>query len=192
MNKILFGILFCFPLYLVAQPKFDLGIKGGLNFSKISLNADDYSAESVTKSHLGIFTRVGWNRVFIQPELYYSGKGGDVSSNVAGTLTSFDFSTFDVPVLLGYQLIKAKVVDIHLLAGPVFSNIRKNDVTGGGIFEESFYTNRYMSIQYGLGIDVLFLSFSARLENGLGSIYEQNSENVKNNAFMLSVGFKIL
>jgi hypothetical protein len=192
MKKILLSIMFFSPLYLFAQPKFDLGLKGGVNFSKVSLSADDYTAESVTKTHFGAFGRIGWNRVFIQPELYFSGKGGDIASDITGTLTSFDFSTFDVPVLLGFSVVKSEILNIHLLAGPVFSNISKSDVSGGGIYDESLYTDRYTSIQYGLGIDVWFICLSARMENGLGSFYKQNSNEIKNNALMLSVGFKFL
>jgi hypothetical protein len=192
MRKIFLSIMLFFPMQLLAQPKFDLGFKGGVNFSKLSFDADDYKAESVTKTHLGAFGRIGWSRVFIQPELYYSGKGGDVASDIAGTLTSFDFSTFDVPVLLGFSMVKSEILNIHLLAGPVFSNISKSDVSGGGIYDESLYTDRYTSIQYGLGVDVWFINFSARIENGLGSFYKQNGNEIKNNALLLSVGFKFL
>jgi Outer membrane protein beta-barrel domain len=192
MKKILLSIIIFSPLYLLAQPKFDLGIKGGVNFSKVSLNAEDYGAESVTKTHFGAFGRIGWSRIFIQPELYYSGKGGDVASDITGTLTSFDFSTFDVPVLLGFSVIKSGALDIHLLAGPVFSNISYSDVSGGGIYDESLYTDRYTSIQYGLGIDVWFINLSARMENGMGSFYKHNGNEVKNNALLISVGFKFL
>lgn len=176
----------------VAQPKLDLGLKGGVNFSKLSFDMDDYSAESVTKSHFGAFARIGWDRLFIQPELYFSGKGGDVTSDVASTMASFDYSTFDVPVLLGYRIIKGKALDIHLIGGPVWSNITKEDIKGGDVFEDSFYKDRYMSIQYGVGVDVLFMTIDARMENGLSEIYSMDGESFKNNAFMLSIGFKIL
>ncbi|MGE0021580.1 MAG: outer membrane beta-barrel protein [Draconibacterium sp.] len=176
---------------VIAQPKLDLGIKGGVNFSKISLDVDDYSSESVTKSHIGIFGRVGWERVFIQPELYFSGKGGDVTSDISSTISSFNYKTFDVPILLGAKVIKGNMLDLYVLGGPVFSNITKDDVSGGVIFDESYYTKHYMGIQYGVGIDILFLTIDARMENGLGKFY-QNGSSAKNNAFMLSVGIKIL
>lgn len=176
----------------MAQPKFDLGVKGGVNFSKISLDAEDYSSESVTKSHIGVFGRVGWDRVFIQPELYFSGKGGDVTSDVSSTISSFNYKTFDVPILLGAKVIKGNLLDLYVLGGPVFSNITKDDVSGGVIFDESYYTKHYMGIQYGVGIDMLFFTIDARMENGLGEFYSHSGNNAKNNAFMLSVGIKIL
>jgi hypothetical protein len=177
---------------LSAQVKFDLGIKGGVNFSKISLDTNDYSAESVTKSHFGAFARVGWSRIFIQPEFYFSGKGGDVTSDVMSTITSFDYTSMDIPVLLGFRLIKGKAFDLHVVAGPVFSNISSEDVNGDNLANKSFYEDNYMAIQYGLGFDVLFLSFDARMENGLGEFYSQQGYNGTNQTFMLSVGFKFL
>lgn len=192
MKRLVFlAITVFFAVAVVAQPKLDLGIKGGVNFSKISLDIEDYSSESITKSHLGAFGRVGWDRIFIQPEFYFSGKGGDVTTDISNTLTSFNYRTFDVPVLLGFRIVKGKLFDLHLVGGPVFSNITKDDIKGGEIFDESYYRKNYMGVQYGVGVDVLFITVDARMENGLGKFYE-NGNSAKNNAFMLSVGFKIL
>ena len=177
---------------LFAQVNFDLGIKGGVNFSKISFDSEDYSAESVTKTHFGAFGRIGWSRVFIQPEVYFSGKGGDISSGILSTVTSFDYGSVDIPVLLGFRLIKGKVFDLHIIAGPVFSIITSEDITSDEVFDKSFYEDNYAGIQYGLGVDVLFLTFQARMENGLGEFYSQPEIAGKNQTFMLSVGFKFL
>ena len=192
MKKLLLSAIFiALTVSLFAQVKFDLGIKGGVNFSKISLDAEDYSAESVTKTHLGAFGRIGWDRIFIQPEIYFSGKGGDIRSDIIGTMTSFDFKTMDIPVLLGFSIIKGKPFDLHIVAGPVFSSITSEDIKDGNLFNKSFYEDNYLGVQYGLGIDVLFLTFDARMENGLGKFYSQPGKNGKNQTFMLSVGFKI-
>ncbi len=177
---------------VAAQPELDLGLKGGVNFSKLSFNMEDYSAESVTKSHFGAFARIGWDRLFIQPEIYFSGKGGDITSDLSNTFASFDYSTFDVPVLLGYRVIKGKSFDVHLIGGPVLSNVTRDEVKDGDIFNESFFKKHYMSIQYGVGVDVLFMTIDAKMENGLTDIYSMNGESFKNNAFMLSIGLKIL
>jgi len=194
MKKLLLS--FCFLILvaqLFAQVKFDLGIKGGVNFSKLSFDGADYSAESVTKTHFGAFARVGVNRVFIQPEFYFSGKGGDISSDIMGTITSFDYKSMDIPVLLGFRIIKGKVFDLHAVAGPVFSIITSEDINSDELFNKSFYEDNYVGIQYGLGVDVLFLSFDARMENGLGNMYSQpGGASGTNQTFMLSVGFKIL
>jgi hypothetical protein len=193
MKKLLLFIVYlAITGSLAAQVTFDLGVKGGLNFSKISFDVDDYSAQSVTKTHFGGFARIGGQRLFVQPEFYFSGKGGDVTSDIKETAASFDYRTIDIPVLLGYKLIDGKTVDLHILAGPVFSNITSEDVEGDNLVNKSFYEDNYYGIQYGLGVDVLFLTFEARMENGLGDFYKQSESSGKNQNFMISVGFRFL
>jgi hypothetical protein len=190
MKKVIFSaVLIVLTISLTAQLKFDLGLKGGVNFSKISFDVDDYNAEAVTKTHFGAFGRIGWDRVFIQPELYFSGKGGSVDSDL---LTAFNFKTFDVPLLLGIRAIKGKIFDVQLVAGPVFSNITSKEISSDEIFNSSFYSNHYFGFQYGIGVDVLFLTLHARMENGLGDFYTQAEKSGKNNTFMVSLGFKFL
>ncbi|MCF6356819.1 MAG: PorT family protein [Draconibacterium sp.] len=192
MKKIIVPILFLLlSVISFAQPKFDLGIKGGINTSKISLNVDDYNSESILKYHIGAFGRIGWNRIFVQPEMYFSKKGGgiELNSNVLATAASFDFNTFDAPLLLGFNVIKGSTVSFHIVAGPVFSFITKSGVSGN--LSEEYFEDHYIGVQYGLGIDVLFLTFDARMEHG-GTVYSKPEIEGKNNTFMLSVGFKFL
>lgn len=180
-----------FGLSLKAQPTFDLGFKAGSNFSKISFDLEDYSSNTALKTHFGAFARLGWDRVFVQPEIYFSGKGGELKS-ATDVATSFDYSTVDVPVLLGVKIIKGKAFDLHVVGGPVFSGITKKSVEDKDVFEKDFYEKHYFGFQYGIGVDVLFLTLDARMEHGLNQFYNQLSSDMKNNTFMLSVGFKFL
>jgi hypothetical protein len=192
MKKLLLSIVYLvIVVSLSAQVNFDLGVKGGVNFSKLSFDKDDYSAESVTKTHFGAFGRIGWDRVFIQPEVYFSGKGGDLY-DLEKELTTVDFKTVDVPLLLGVKLIKGKVFDLHIVGGPVFSGITSKDVSDGSLSNEDYYNNHFFGIQYGLGIDVLFFTLDARMENGLGELYSDSKVVGKNQTFMISLGFKFL
>lgn len=190
----LFLLLLFVTVTLFAQVKFDLGIKGGVNFSKVSFDMDDYSAESITKSHFGAFGRIGWDRVFIQPEFYFSGKGGDVTSDMMSTMTSFNYRSMDIPILLGGRIIKGKIFDLHILAGPVFSNVSSEEINGEDLGDQMFYKDHYFGIQYGVGVDVLFLTLDARMENGIGALYSDPTidSQGKNQTFMISLGFKFL
>lgn len=193
MKKALIIVLFTiFASSLAfAQPVFDLGLKGGVNFSKMSFNAEDYNSESIVKSHMGAFARVGWNRVFIQPEVYFSGKGGDVTSNMFNTISSFDYKSVDVPVLFGVKIINGEVFSLHGVAGPVFSGITTQDISGENAFDKNFYESHYFSMQYGLGVDVLFLTLDARFEQGMNDMYQNPGFNASNRTFMVSLGFRI-
>src|SRR5690554_6887148 len=103
---------------LMAQPILNLGIKAGLNSSKVSLNTSDFSSESVVKAHFGAFGRVGWSNVYLQPEVYYSSKGGKVlerGASAAERATSFDYSTVDIPVLLGVKILKGSAANLRVM-----------------------------------------------------------------------------
>jgi hypothetical protein len=94
--------------------------------------------------------------------------------------------------LLGIRAIKGKIFDVQLVAGPVFSNITSKEISSDEVFDSSFYSNHYFGFQYGIGVDVLFLTLHARMENGLGDFYTQGEKSAKNNTFMVSLGFKFL
>ncbi len=190
MKQIVFStLLFLAAISVNAQPTFDVGIKAGINISKMSFDIDDYSSESILKSHVGAFSRVGWGRVFVQPEAYYSAKGGDLSAGIIQTATSFNYSTVDMPILFGVKIIKGGTVGLHATLGPVFSFI--TSAKAEGEFSEEYFADNYVGVQYGVGVDILFITVDARMEHGSNNLYQAPSFDGKNQTFMVSVGFKI-
>lgn len=181
---------------LMAQPIFDLGIKAGLNSSKITLNASEFSSESVVKTHIGAFSRVGWSRVYLQPEIYYSAKGGKVIESGVTPVdraSSFDYSTVDVPVLLGIKILKGGAANLRIMAGPVFSLMTSRDLDSDNLLDEQFYKDSYFGYQYGAGVDFLNFFLDARMEHTGDKFYHQPAAdlNGKNRTFMITLGFKI-
>ncbi len=195
MKKAIIPIIFLFISgVLLAQPKFDLGLKAGVNFSKLSFNIDDYKSDAITKAHFGAFGRVGWNKIFVQPEVYYSSKGGnvDLNSGALSAVKSIDYSSVDVPVLLGFQLFKLSIVDVHILGGPLFSFVTKSSVNDNPELSKEYFENHYVGFQYGLGVDVWFLTVDARMEHGSKKLFSHPDFEGSNQTFMVTVGFKIL
>ncbi len=193
MKKIIAPLLFLiFTISLSAQPIVELGIKAGINNSCISFNVDNYNSESILKAHFGAFGRLGWGRMYVQPEAYFSAKGGDLNSSAFGTITAFDYSTLDVPLLLGFKIIKGKSADIHVVAGPLFSFITSSNIRGSNEFTKDYFGDNYLGLQYGVGVDIWFLTFDARMEHGNTKLYSHPDLQGSNRTFMLSVGLKIL
>lgn len=192
MKKLLVSVFFVFAMgQLIAQPTFDFGLKGGVNFSNLSFELEDYSSESIVKSHFGAFGRIGLGRIFIQPEAYYSRKGGNVTTDPLQTIISFDYSSIDVPLLLGVKIVKGDAFGLHALVGPVFSGITTEEILDGVMFDREYYKNNYFSMQYGIGVDILFLTLDARFEQGLSNLYQHGTNRALNKTFMISAGFKI-
>ncbi|MCK3685423.1 porin family protein [Maribellus sp. YY47] len=181
--------LVVFSVVANAQPIFNLGLKAGFNNSKLSLNSDDYNEESITKMHVGAFARVGISKVYVQPEVYFTRKGGDFKS-VQDMAGEFDYKSVDVPVLLGVKLIDAKAMNVHVMGGPVFSFITDSDLKSASL-DEQYVKDHYAALQYGVGVDVLFMTLDFRMEHG-GKVYSYQDLNAKNRTFMVTLGFKLL
>ncbi len=203
MKRIFFVILILFVTNLTyGQLIFDLGLKGGIHTSTLKVKEGDLltdnginlGSESITKMHFGAFGRLGVGRLYVQPEVYYSKKGGQLSNNLLDLVGNIDYKNVDVPVLLGYKIIKGSVVDLKVMAGPVFSFITDANYPNelDPYLHDEFFNEHLMAFQYGLGIDVLFLTFDARVEHGSKFYEDPSVVTGKNTTFMFSVGFKIL
>lgn len=190
-------VLLVFSVTLMAQPIFNLGIKAGINNSKVTLNSSEFTSESIVKTHIGAFGRLGWSRIYLQPEIYYSAKGGRVlQKNVSpiDRVSTFDYSTVDIPMLAGVKVLKGGAANFRVMGGPVFCLMTTKKLNTGDLLDKQYYNNHYFGYQYGLGVDFLNFFIDARMEHSANRFYYQPAEGIdgNNRTFMLSVGFKIL
>jgi len=185
--------LFAFSTAIFAQPTFDLGLKAGFNNSKVTFDRDGYTSESIVKYHIGAFGRLGFNRIFVQPEAYFSAKGGEMDGSALDVATRFDYSTIDVPLLLGIKIIDGDRANFRIMAGPVFGFFTSSDIDNEEIFEPQYYKDSYIAFQYGIGADLLGFTLDLRMENTASNIYQQPSSDLdgNNKTFMISVGYSI-
>ncbi len=175
-----------------AQTKWNLGVKAGANFSKMSFNVGDYTSDAITKMHVGAFMRANWGRIFLQPEVYFSGKGGDIKEAVVSAKTSFDFSSVDVPLLVGLKPFGGENFNLHIIGGPVLSKVTLKNITTIKDYDKKFFEKYYFAVQYGLGVDFMAFTLDARIEDSLNKVYSQSNINGTYKVFMLSLGVKIL
>ena len=203
MKRLLFSLtLLFFTSAAFSQLVFDVGIKAGVHASNLKIeegklldqNGMSLNSDSFTKMHFGAFGRVGYSRLYLQPEIYFSKKGGELSSNIVELTSDFDYKNVDVPLLLGYKLIKAKVLDLRIMAGPVFSFVTDANYPKelDPYLHDEFFEDHLLGVQYGLGVDVLFLTIDARMEHGSKIYDDPNVVSGSANTFMLTVGWKIL
>jgi len=167
----------------------NLGLKAGYNTSKIKTDLDQYNDGSVNHFLVGAFARINMGQIYFQPELYFTSKGG-VLKEVNGK-ESFDLSTIDVPVLLGAKVIEKKMYNVRLNAGPVMSFVTKKSETDSSASSLNVdnVKNAYMGIQYGVGVDILFLALDARIENSFGDFYDGSGKE-RSKSFLLTLGIK--
>jgi len=185
------------------------GIKGGWTMSKLSTDIKDYSEAAKSGFQLGAFVRIG-EKLHLQPEAYFTTKTSELKFNVTQTdevSQKVKLSSIDIPVLVGYRIVKLPTLNVHLQAGPMASIVvnKKFDVSVNGVdtdddnspILEDDFSNVNWGLQFGAGVDFLFLTADIRYELGLNNIYKApdtmtTDPTIKNNVFFISVGWKIL
>lgn len=198
MKKILILLIFAFAA-LDNFGQFTLGPKIGYTASKLSTDFDDIKESARSNFQIGAFLRFG-KKLYIQPEAYYSTSGGKLRLSGTELEQEVKLKNLGVPILVGFKLINAKVFNLRIMAGPVANFILDKKVDFKNSYpnpiQESDFKNIAWGMDVGAGVDVFFLTLDIRYEFGLNNIYNSpagaDSQKIKSNLFIVSLGFKIL
>ncbi len=216
MKRIL-SIAFVLLFAIASNAQLKVGLKGAVGLSKISADIQNLDAITKTGYQLGGYVRLG-KKLHLQPEIYFASKNGKFDFNTQydpddpqNTKTNYfeqevKLKSIDVPVLIGYRIIKLADLHFHIQAGPVASVVvsKKFDITFNGapgeeddspIIADDF-SNINWGLQFGAGIDFHFLTADLRYELGMNNIFDSpeswvQNVTMKNNLLFISVGFKI-
>ena len=205
-KNLLFALLTFVPALSFAQGGFQIGIKGGVNLSKLSFgkfvststnangspsvsvdgqtfrNSISDSYNSRTGTSFGIYMRFGKN-LFIQPELLYSSKAAslDIIRNGQTESVTVKTNSFDVPLLLGI-----KGGPIRVVAGPVISfRVDDNQRLGQALSQytsgtlNDAWAKAYYGYQVGGGLDLGSFGLDVRYEGNLSDIAQIEDSQAK-------------
>ncbi len=159
--------------------RIDIGIKGGLNYSKLEI--PDISTSSKTRYHLGAYSLFKFGKLGLQPEFIFSQQGSKVD------LGHWDTKYINIPVILKLYL----AAGFNLQAGPQFGFLNKAELDGNSI--EDNIKKSDVSLGLGLGWDApIGLKFDARYNMGVTNNSDDPAyETIKSQVFQLSLGFRI-
>jgi hypothetical protein len=122
MKKIILTLTVSFAMLAqsaYAQIRFDLGVKGGLNFaglSNVSTSNLKASYENRTGYHFGAYAMIKITKFAIQPEIIFSRQGQNYTlPNSTSNLTS-NFDYINIPVMVKFYVAGG----LNLQAGPQF------------------------------------------------------------------------
>lgn len=177
------------------QARFELGLKGGLNLSNISSDANA-SYNSRTGFHGGLYGMIKVANIGIQPELLYSQQGSEVNFDNAANDFKQDFVYMSIPVMVKFYL----PLGLNLQAGPQFGAMLSADgqtLDGAGNpvdLSKDSYKNSDISAAFGAGWDAPFgLRIMARYVIGLNDINELSfGQETKNKMFQVSLGYALI
>ena len=178
-----------------SKAQFHIGVKGGVNLSKIEGRSFKEGFE--TGYHLGGFAEIGLGKKWhLQPEVLFNQVQGrydtsfsNVYQNAFSDATSGNvkLNYLSIPILLNYHVGSL----ISLQAGPQFGvliNKDKNALQNGS----DAFKGGDLSLLGGLQLHVSKLRFSGRYAVGLNNLNDvTNQEKWKSQAVQLSVGIAL-
>ena len=204
---------FLMPAKMATGNFFRIGIKGGVNLARLETDGLVTLNGAVIKNQLqasldtkqsyvgGIYARLG-RKIFIEPEVLVSTKGGSIYVPGLSQTKQFTFTNIDVPILLGFRW---KI--FHVMAGPVASYTLKTDTELNDLI--NLVTTKYtgttaeiaaktsFSYQVGGGIDLLGFTLDVRYEGNLSQLTNTLpipagiTFSPKLNLYQVTLGYKI-
>ncbi len=177
---------------------FSIGPKIGANFSKYTTDQSQIEEQVKNSFYFGAFARLG-QKFYFQPELLVMKRNGALKNNeIPGSSGTIKVNTIDVPLLIGARLLDLKIANVRVMAGPVASfavnkSVSLDETWNDDLdFTEDDIKSANWGLQFGAGVDVLFLTLDMRYEIGLSDFSEVQNFDLKNNMFTVGLGWKIL
>jgi hypothetical protein len=195
MKKLILAAVIClFSSALFAQlsSPINLGVHAGLVSTKVDTkipNISDVKDDADNGMMLGAFLRINLNKWYLQPELNYVSRKSEIE--VEGVKGEFKTKSMDVPLLLGYKVVKLPAFKLRAFAGPVasfkiddsFAKTLKDKV-GDPKTEGAVWNGKV-----GAGVDVWKLTLDVDYEFGLTDVSSEFLK--KNKMFNVTLGFKL-
>jgi hypothetical protein len=159
--------------------KVDIGIKGGMNYSKLEISEINTSGK--TGYHLGAYSLFKFGKLGLQPEFIFSQQGSKVDPG------NWETKYINIPIILKFYLAGG----FNLQAGPQFGFLNTAELNGNSI--EDNLKNSDVSLGLGAGWDApIGLKVDARYNLGLTDNSDDPAyETIKSQVFQLSLGFRI-
>ncbi len=193
MKKILLVAAIClFSSALFAQlaSPISLGVHGGLVSTKFEQKSgNDLNADNGMM--LGAFARINIKKWYIQPELNYVKRKSTPNQSLIGNnvFPTIETKSIDIPVLLGYKIVKLPTFKLRTFVGPVASfNIDDNFSSTLGDIGDNNIEDTVWNAKFGAGIDVWKLSLDIDYETSLSDV---SSDFIKKNKMVnITLGFR--
>ncbi len=168
-------------------PAFHIGIKGGANFTKTSTESS-LEGKYGFGYQAGVMTRMDIGKLYVQGEALFNKKKTSFESQ-DGSSSKLSWNAIDIPVVVGYKLIKADDFNVRIFAGGVYSYAFNDKVSTSQALQEGFkkFDKSNIGVTGGVGLDYKNFTVDLRYETGLTSISKEFKS--KPHSFSLGIGY---
>ncbi|MCC3214100.1 PorT family protein [Chryseobacterium sp. X308] len=168
-------------------PAFHIGVKGGANFTKTSTESS-LEGKYGFGYQAGVMARMDIGKLYLQGEALFNKRKTSYQSQ-DGSSSKLSWNAIDIPVVVGYKLIKADDFNVRVFAGGVYSYAFNNKVSAPQALQEGFkkFDKSNIGITGGVGLDYKNFTVDLRYETGLTSISKEFKS--KPHSFSLGIGY---
>ena len=170
MKKSIFIIILTFySISINAQLDVNYGLKTGLNYNvngNLSISGgfagfyEKVSSERDFGFHVGMYAHLNFTKLYVRPELLFT-KTKSTYNHILSPASEFKLSTLEIPVLVGFRIIKP----ISLYIGPTFQYIIDNEFST--TFDLDIENDIVLGLNVGIALQLQKLGFDLRYSPGL-------------------------
>jgi hypothetical protein len=175
---------------------------GGFNSSKTITNLNNrhsIMSEAKQNFNFGAGFRFELGLLLIQPEVYFTRKGGLADSFRPNQVDSFgqqvNMQSLDLPIMVGLNLFHSRNFCFRLYGGPVVSVLTDHRVEvskNGQLMSEISARTRAFSMQFGTGVDITRrFTFDMRYEYALSPMLRFSNFKTSYRILYFTVGLKL-
>lgn len=170
------------------KPTLHVGVKGGTNFTKTSTESSSLEGKYGFGYQAGVMTRVDIGSLYVQGEALFNKRKTSYEEKSGGS-AKLKWNAIDIPVVVGYKIIKTDDFNLRAFAGGVYSYAFNNKLSTSESIQEGFnkFDKSNIGITGGIGIDYKNFTVDLRYENGLSNISKEFKS--KPHSFSLGIGY---
>jgi len=170
MKKLLWIIIVSlYSMSINAQLDVNYGLKTGLNYNvngNLSISGglagfyEKVSSERDFGFHAGMFAQLNFTKLYVRPEFLFT-KTKSTYNHLLSPASEFKLSTLEIPVLVGFNIIKP----ISVYIGPTFQYIIDNEFST--TFDLDIENDIVLGLNFGIALQLQKLGFDLRYSPGL-------------------------
>lgn len=189
MKKTILVMFMCLCSYAVmATSPINVGIHGGISSTKIKLKEipTALTSRSNTGWMVGAFMRVNLGLLYVEPSLNFTHRESELDSKVGNG--NLKVNSFDIPVMLGFNILDISLFKLRAYLGPVASFPGKLKSTIQDLADLDT-DNVMWNGKVGIGVDVWKVTFDVDYEKG----FKEFGHDVKApRSFNFTLGLKFI
>jgi hypothetical protein len=183
-------VMICGAYFSISRAQNTIGLKGGVNISRVTQFTGVYSSSDRLSGHAGIFVNHTINKNWhVQPEVLWSGQGQHHFDNAKEPLLTLDY--LQIPVMFQYYPVSR----LYFEAGPavgILLSAKDKGTVNGHMDVKTSYTAAEITAAVGLGVKVSDdLSVYGRYNFGLNDITRFDTPEVHNKVAQIGIALSI-